>query len=140
MVSEGLAASRPGVSARLIVDVDDEFTHDHSVCKGNDSRVTFEFTVYYEPRYQTFMNSTHIADRIPNKFPTSLDFNFFVDRSHRILLRPLIEILTPWWLTAGASAAGAPETTQNYTRRVGHRSRCERVSGAPRYLRPTTAK
>lgn len=56
-VSEGLAASRPRVAARLIVDVDDEFTHDHSVCEGNDSRVTFEFTVHYEPRYQTFMNS-----------------------------------------------------------------------------------
>jgi hypothetical protein len=66
MVSQGFAASRPRVSARLIVDVDDEFTHYHSVCKDNDSRVTFKFTIYYEPRYQTFMNSTHITDRVPN--------------------------------------------------------------------------
>ena len=94
MVSEGLAASRPRVSARLIVDINDEFTHDHSVCKRNDSRVTFESTVDYEPRYQTFMNSAHIADRVPNKFFASLDCNYFVDSSHRVLLRSLIDRLT----------------------------------------------
>src|SRR4029450_10589905 len=96
MVSEGPAASRPRVSARLIVDIDEEFTQDHSVCKGNDSRVTFERTVHYESRYQTFMNSAHVADRVPNKFFISLDLNFFVDSSHRVF-RPLIEITTPWW-------------------------------------------
>ena len=52
------------MSARLIVDVDDEFTHDHSVCKGNDSRVTFESTVHDESGYQTFMDSAHIVDRV----------------------------------------------------------------------------
>ena len=82
MVNEGRAASRPRVSARFIVDVDDEFMHDHSVCKGDDSRITFESTVYYEPRDQTFMDSAHITDRVPNKFFISLDFDFFVNSSH----------------------------------------------------------
>ena len=90
MVCEGLAASRPGMSARLIVHGDDEFTHDHSVCKSDDSRVTFEFTVHYESRYQTLMDRAHVADRVSNKFFTSLDFNFFVDRRHSVLLRPCI--------------------------------------------------
>src|SRR4030095_10239028 len=98
MVSEGPAASRPRVPPRLIGDIYDEFTHDHSVCKGNDSRVTFERTVHYESRYQTFMNSAHVADRVPNKFFILLDLNFFVDSSHRVF-RPLIEINTPWCLT-----------------------------------------
>jgi hypothetical protein len=30
------------------------------------------------------MNRTHIADRVPNKFFPSLDFNFFVDGSHSV--------------------------------------------------------
>jgi hypothetical protein len=30
------------------------------------------------------MDSAHIADRIPNKFFSSLDFNFFVDSSHSV--------------------------------------------------------
>jgi len=87
MVSEGLAASRPRVPARFIVDIDDEFTHDHPVCKGNDSRVSFEFTVHYEPRYQTLVYGAHIADRIPNKLLASLDCDFFVDTSHKVSTR-----------------------------------------------------
>jgi hypothetical protein len=83
MVREWLTASRPGVSAALIVDIDYEFTYDHSVCEGNDSRVAFELTIYDKSRHQTLMNGAHIADRVPNEFPTSLDLNFFVDSSHR---------------------------------------------------------
>src|SRR5678815_3543126 len=90
MVSEGLAASRPRVPAGLVVDVDDKFTRDHAVCEGDDSRITFEVTVHYEAGYQSFMNSTYIADRVPNKFLAAVDFHFFVDRSHRVLLKPLI--------------------------------------------------
>jgi hypothetical protein len=82
VVSEGLAASRPRMSAGLIIDIDDELTHDHSIRKRNDAPVTFEFTVYYEAWYQTFVNGADIADRVPNKFFASLDFNFFVDSSH----------------------------------------------------------
>ena len=73
MVSEGRAPSRPGVPAGLIVDVDDEFTHDQPVGKSKNSPVTFEFTVYDEPGYETFMNSADVADRGPNEFLVSLD-------------------------------------------------------------------
>jgi hypothetical protein len=78
MVGEGPAASRPRVPAGLIVDVDDELTHDHSVCKGNDAPVTFEFTIYHEPRHQTFMNSANIADRVPNKFFVSISISLWI--------------------------------------------------------------
>src|SRR4029077_15123785 len=87
MVSQALAAGRPRVSAGLIVDVNDEFTHDHSVCKGNDSPVTFEFTVYYEPGYQTLIDRAYIADCVSNNFFIPLDFDFFVDSSHSVVLR-----------------------------------------------------
>jgi hypothetical protein len=86
MVSELLAASRPGVSAAHVVDIDDEFTDDHSICKGNDSRVAFELTIYDKSRHQALMNGTHIADRLPNEFLTSLDLDFFVDSSHKVSL------------------------------------------------------
>jgi hypothetical protein len=54
MMSEGLAMSRPRMSTGHIVDRYDEFTHDQSVSKANELPVTFEFTIYYEPRYRTF--------------------------------------------------------------------------------------
>jgi hypothetical protein len=43
----------------------DERWYDHSVCKSNDPPVAFEFTAHYEPRWQTFMNSADVADRVP---------------------------------------------------------------------------
>ena len=98
-MSEGLAASRPGVPTGLIVDVDDELTRDHSVCEGDDSRVTFELTVHNEARYQSFVNSAYIPDRVPNKLLAAVDFHFFVDSSHRVLLKTLIDTRTPEGIT-----------------------------------------
>jgi hypothetical protein len=85
VMSEGLTASRPRMPVSLIVDGDNELTHDHSVRKRNDAPVAFEFTVYYEPWYQTFVNGADIADRVPNEFFASPDFNFFVNSSHGVL-------------------------------------------------------
>jgi len=50
VVSEWFAARGPSVSARLVVNGDDDFTNYHSICECDSSGVTFEFTVDYEPR------------------------------------------------------------------------------------------
>jgi hypothetical protein len=89
VVNQGLAASRPRMAAGLIVDGDDQFTHDHSVCKRYDSPVTFLFTIRDKARYQTLMNGAHIADRVPDKFFTPLDRNFLVDSSHSLSFQPV---------------------------------------------------
>src|SRR5215470_18642532 len=98
MMSEGLTASRPRVSASLVVDIDNQFTHDRAVSKCHDAPITFEFAVCYEPRHQTFMNSAHVADCIPNKFFVPLNFNFFADSGHNVFLGSLISIkdLSNW--------------------------------------------
>jgi hypothetical protein len=70
------------MSAAPIVDIDDEFTNNHSICKGNDSRVAFEFAIYDKSRHQAPMDGAHIADRVPHEFLTSFDLDFFVDSSH----------------------------------------------------------
>jgi len=94
------------VSASLVVDIDNQFTHDRAVSKCHDAPITFEFAVCYEPRHQTFMNSAHVADCIPNKFFVPLNFNFFADSGHNVFLGSLIGIkdLSNWW---------APQTTFN---------------------------
>ncbi len=56
MVGQRLAARRPRVSARLVIDVDDELTYGHSIREGDDSRVTFEFAIHDEPRHQAPVN------------------------------------------------------------------------------------
>jgi len=106
MVSERLTPGRPRVPASPIVDSDNQFTHDHSVAKRHGAPVTFEFTIDYKSRHQTFMNSAHVADCIPNKFFVPLNFNFFADNGHNVFLGSLIGIkdLSNWW---------APQTTFN---------------------------
>ena len=66
MVSERRAASRPSVAAGFIIDRDDEFPYDHAVCKRYGSPLTLSFTVYYEARYQTFVDRANIANRVLN--------------------------------------------------------------------------
>jgi hypothetical protein len=87
MMYERLPAGRPRMSARLIIDGNDELTNDHPIAKCNDSPIPFELAVDYEPGHQTFMDSSHITDRVPNEFFTALDLDFFVDGSHLVLQR-----------------------------------------------------
>src|SRR5918992_6119581 len=74
--------SGPRVPARVVVNAYDEFTYDHSVRKRYCTPVAFEFAVDYKPRHQAFVNGANIANRVPHKIFTSLNFNLFLDSSH----------------------------------------------------------
>src|SRR5918992_3748859 len=74
--------SGPRVPARVVVNAYDEFTYDHSVRKRDCTPVAFEFAVDYKPRHQAFVNGANIANRVPHKIFTSLNFNLFLDSSH----------------------------------------------------------
>src|SRR5215207_10326423 len=74
--------SGPRVPARVVVNADDEFTYDHSIRKRDCTPVAFEFAVNHKPRHQAFVNGADIANRVPHKIFTSLNFNLFLDSSH----------------------------------------------------------
>jgi hypothetical protein len=68
--------------ARLIVDTDDQLTHGHSVRKRNRPPVALELAVGHKTDDEPLMNVPNVANRVPNEFPASIDFDFFVDSGH----------------------------------------------------------
>ena len=81
-MSELIVLGGPGVPASLIVNGNDHFPCDHSVSESKCSPVTFETAINHEAGDQTFMNVTHVANRVPNKFRAPINADLFVDCRH----------------------------------------------------------
>ena len=86
MVRQWLGTSRPNVPASLVVDVNNQFPHDHSVCERHHSCLSLQFAVHDEPRHQSFMDGAHVTNRIPNKVFASFNVNFMLNCRHKIHL------------------------------------------------------
>ena len=70
------------MAARFIVHVYDKFKNNHAVAEGYGSPVTFKLTINDKTRHESLMNSANVANCVPNRFFTSIDFDLFNDGSH----------------------------------------------------------
>jgi hypothetical protein len=69
----------------LIVNVDDDLAHHHSIAKGQVPRVAFKSAINDESRDQSFMDCANVSDRVPDDPSRASHLNLFLDAGHCLL-------------------------------------------------------
>jgi hypothetical protein len=69
----------------LIVNVNDDLAHRHSIAKRQVPRVTFKSAINDESRDQSFMDCANVSDSVPDDPSRSSHLNLFLDAGHFFL-------------------------------------------------------